>query len=428
MKSGLPTPSSVRELQRKLYLKSKAEKEYCFYSLYDKVCKLDVLEEAWKRVRTNKGACGVDYETIKKIETNGAENFLKQLQNELIRKTYQPQSVKRVWIPKTDGSRRPLGIPTVKDRVVQTAVKIVIEPIYEADFQNCSYGFRPKRSAHQAIKEVAKFLNWGMVNVIDADISDYFNNISHRKLLKLIAQRIVDKQILRLIKQWLKCGVLEEGTVCKQITGTPQGGVISPLLANIYLNVLDKNWQRENYLGCNVLHTHLVRYADDLLILTRKNPSESLRILKSELKQLGLELNSNKTRIISAEETNFDFLGFNFRKVWNKEKTKKFSLLMPTQRAQKIIRAKVREITRNRPVKVSEVVDKLNPVIRGWVNYFRIGNSSRVFNKIRGYTANKVRRFIRRKQGKHGYGWKEITSSFLYGTLGLYYDWRVVRT
>ncbi|MFA5780333.1 MAG: group II intron reverse transcriptase/maturase [Elusimicrobiota bacterium] len=426
MKSELPTLNKVRELQRKLYLKSKAERKFRFYSLYDKVCRLDILEEAWKQVRTNKGACGVDDETIGMIEATGAESFLKQLQKELISKTYQPQTVKRVWIPKADGSQRPLGIPTVKDRVVQTAVKIVIEPIFEANFQYFSYGFRPKRSTHQAVKEVVKFLNWGLVNVIDADISDYFNNISHSELLKLIAQRIVDKQILWLIKQWLKCGVLEEGKTRRQITGTPQGGVISPLLANIYLNVLDKNWQMKKYPARNGLNAHLIRYADDLLILTNKSATVPLHLLEGELKQLGLELNSKKTRIISAEETNFDFLGFSFRKTRNKKSMKKFALFFPTVKAQKTIRAKIREITRNRPVKVSEVVEKLNPVLRGWVNYFRIGNSARVFNKIKRYADIKVRGFIRRRQVKDGYGWKEITSSFLYGNLGLYYDWRVV--
>ena len=426
MKIRLPTPNKVRELQRKLYLKSKAERKFRFYSLYDKVCRLDILKEAWKQVRENKGACGVDYETIGMIETNGVESFLKQLQKELIRKTYKPQAVKRVWIPKADGSKRPLGIPTVKDRLVQTAVKIVIEPIFEANFQNCSYGFRPKRSTHQAVKEVKKFLDWGLVNVVDADISDFFNNISHKRLLELIAQRIVDKQILRLIKQWLKCGVLEEGKIRKQITGTPQGGVISPLLANIYLNVLDSNWQRKNYSVRNGLDAHLIRYADDLLILTSKSAAVPQRLLEGELKQLGLELNSKKTRIISAEETTFDFLGFSFRKRLKLEKMKRVAFCFPSAKAQKVIRAKIREITRNKPVKVSEVVEKLNPVVRGWVNYFRIGNSGRIFLKIRDYTEMKVRGFIRHRQVKNGYGWKEITSDFLYGKLGLYYNWRVV--
>ena len=426
MKIELPTPNKVRELQRKLYLKSKAEKKFRFYSLYDKVCKLDVLEEAWKQVRTNKGACGVDDETIGMIEATGVESFLKQLQNELVRKTYQPQAVKRVWIPKADGSRRPLGIPTVKDRLVQTAVKTVIEPIFEADFQNCSYGFRPKRSTHQAVKEVVKFLNWGLVNVVDADISDYFNNISHQKLLELVSERIADGQILWLIKQWLECEVLENGKTRNQITGTPQGGVISPLLANIYLNVLDSNWQMKNYSERKGLNAHLIRYADDLLILTNKRATEPMRLLESELKQLGLELNSKKTRIISAEETTFDFLGFSFRKRLNREKTKRVAFFFPSAKAQKVIRAKVKEITRNKPVKVSEVVKELNPVLRGWVNYFQIGNSTTTFNKIREYTGMKVRGFIRRRQVKHGYGWKEITSDFLYGKLGLYYNWRVV--
>ena len=425
MKIELPTPSSVRELQRKLYLKSKAEKEYCFYSLYDKVCRLNVLKEAWKQVRENKGACGVDDETIGMIEATGVESFLKQLQKELISKTYQPQLVKRVWIPKADGSQRPLGIPTVKDRVVQSAVKIMIEPIFEADFQNCSFGFRPKRSTHQAVKEVVKFLNWGLVNAVDADISDFFNNILHKRLLELVAERIVDRQILWLIKQWLKCEVLEEGKIRRQITGTPQGGVISPLLANIYLNVLDRNWQRKNYPDRKGLDAHLIRYADDLLILTSKSAAVPLQLLESELKQLGLELNKEKTRIISADKGNFDFLGFNFGKVLNRKK-KKFTLVVPSAKAQKVIRAKIKGITQNRPVKISEVVEKLNPVLRGWVNYFRIGNSARVFNKIKRYADIKVRGFIRRRQVKNGYGWKEITSEFLYGTLGLYCDWRVV--
>jgi len=425
MRIELPTPDKVRELQKKLYLKSKAERKYHFYSLYDKVCRLDVLEESWRRVRTNRGAGGVDKETIETIEASGAEIFLVQLQKELIGKTYQSQAVKRVWIPKANGSQRPLGIPTVKDRVVQTAVKIMIEPIFEADFQDCSYGFRPNRSAHQAIKEVGKLLNCGLVNVIDADISDYFNNISHRKLLKLVAERITDGQILWLIKQWLECEVLEEGEIRRQITGTPQGGVISPLLANIYLNVLDRNWQRKNYPIRNGLNARLIRYADDLLILTNKSATLPLRLLGNELKQLGLELNSEKTKVISAEESTFSFLGFSFRKSLNLTKTKRVAYFFPSAKAQKAVRAKIREVAQNRPVKITEVIKKLNPILRGWVNYFRIGNSAGTFNKIRDYTAMKVRGFIRRRQVRDGYGWKRIASEFLYGNLGLYKDWRI---
>jgi group II intron reverse transcriptase/maturase len=419
-------PSKVRELQRKLYLKSKAERRYRFYSLYDKVCRLNTLEEAWKQVKRNKGACGVDNETIEKIEADGIKSFIEQLREELVNKTYKPQSVKRVWIAKADGKKRPLGIPTVKDRVVQTAVKFMIEPIFEADFQNCSYGFRPKRSAHQAVKEVRKFLLWNLVNVIDADISDFFNNISHRKLLELIAQRIADGQILKLIKQWLKCGVLEDGKIRSQVAGTPQGGVISPLLANIYLNVLDRNWKEKNCAEREGLNAHLVRFADDILVLTDKSTSEPLQILEIELKQLGLELNKEKTRMVSAEETVFDFLGFSFRKGLNPKKTRKAVYLFPSRKAQKIVMTKIKEITRNSPVKVTKVIENLNPVLRGWVNYFRIGNSGMVFNKIQYYTEMKVRRFIRRRQLKKGYGFKRMNEDFLHKILGLYSDWSIV--
>jgi len=240
-----------------------------------------------------------------------------------------------------------------------------------------------------------------------------------------MAERITDGQILWLIRQWLECEVLEEGESRRQITGTPQGGVISPLLANIYLNVLDRNWQRKNYPIRNGLNARLIRYADDLLILTNKSATLPLRLLGNELKQLGLELNSKKTKVISAEEATCDFLGFSFRKSLNRTKTKSVAYFFPSAKAQKAIRAKIKEAAYNRPVKITEVIKELNPILRGWVNYFRIGNSSKVFNKIRDYTAMKVRGFIRRRQVRDGYGWKGITSEFLYRTLGLYNDWRI---
>lgn len=425
MNNNLSTPESVRELQRKLYLKSKKEKGFRFYALYDKVYRGDVIGEAWRRVKSNKGTAGTDGETIGEIKSKGEEEFLRELQKELKARVYQPKAVKRVWIPKGDGSRRPLGIPTVKDRVVQMAVKIVIEPIFEADFEDNSYGFRPKKSAHQAVGEVKKYLNWGLVNVVDADIDNFFNNIPHDKLMELVSGRIVDKWILKLIKMWLKSGVLEEGTIRKDDTGTPQGGVISPLLANIYLNKLDKHWKMMKYNSREGWNAHLVRYADDLMIFTNKGLENPLRVLKEKLQEMGLRLNERKTRKLSADRGSFDFLGFNIREIWNREKTKKFPLTIPSQKAVMSIRAKIRKITGKRPVKVTQVIQELNPVLRGWMNYFRVGNSVKSFQKIQHYTVKRIRRFSRRKQSKTGYGWKNISNSYLYGTLGLLYNLRV---
>ena len=422
--NNLKTLNKVRQLQRKLYLKSKKEKQFRFYALYDKVYREDVMREAWRRVKANRGTAGIDKETIEMVAEDETK-FLENLCCELKAKAYRPKAVKRVWIPKRDGSRRPLGIPTVKDRIVQMAVKIVIEPIFEADFENNSFGFRPKRSAHQAVREVKKYLNWGLTNVIDADIENFFNNISHDKLINLLSRRIVDKQILKLIRKWLQSGIMEEGTIRKEVTGTPQGGVISPLLANVYLNELDRHWKAMKYDSRKGLNAHLVRYADDLVIFTDKGLKEPLCALEKKLHKMGLKLNSDKTRALSADTGNFDFLGFNFRKSWNRDRTKKFPLMIPSHKAEVSIKARIREITRKRPVKVSQVVEELNPALRGWINYFRIGHSSSVFHKVQYYTVKKVRRFIRKKQGRPGYGWKEIPNSFIYGALGLIYDQRV---
>lgn len=425
MNDNLTTPESVRNLQRKLYLKSKKEKSFRFYLLYDKTYREDVLREAWRRVKASKGTSGIDGETIERIEGEGVSEFLQEVQRELKAKTYRPKAVKRVWIPKRNGSRRPLGIPTVKDRVVQMAVKIVIEPIFEADFEDSSYGFRPKKNAHQATGEVKKYLNWGLVNVVDADIDNFFNNIPHKKLMELVSKRIVDKWILKLIKMWLKSGVMEEGNIKRNDTGTPQGGVISPLLANIYLNELDKHWEAMKCNSRRGWNVHMVRYADDLMIFTNRGLKKPLEELKKKLQEMGLNLNLKKTRILSADRGSFDFLGFNFRKIWNREKTKKFPLMIPSHRAIMNVKAKIREITKIRPVKVTQVIQEINPVLRGWMNYFRVGNSAEIFHKIQYYTVRKVRRFNRKKQGKTGYGWKKLPNSFLYGTLGLYYDQRV---
>jgi group II intron reverse transcriptase/maturase len=416
----LETPDSVRNLQRKLYLKSKKEKNFRFYSLYDKVYRIDVLKEAWRKVKANKGSAGIDNETIEMVAEN-AEGFLINIQDELKAKTYKPAAVKRVMIPKRNGGQRPLGIPTVKDRVVQMAVKIIIEPIFEADFEDNSFGFRPQKNAHQALGEVCKYLNYGLVNVVDADIDNFFNEIPHKELLDAIRVRIVDKWILKLIKMWLKSGVMKEGNIKKETTGTPQGGVISPLLANVYLNELDKYYEKMR----KSLHARMVRYADDLVILTEKNADIPLLRLKKKLSKMGLKLNSEKTKVLSAESESFDFLGFTIKKIWNRKRTKKFPLTVPSHKAVMSVKAKIREITRRRPVQVEQVIKELNPVLRGWMNYFRVGNSGKALRDVRYYAELRIRLFIRRNQGRRGYGWKEISKKYLLDTLGLYNNVRV---
>lgn len=420
---------SVLELQTALARKSKSNPNFRFYSLYDKVWRKDVLKEAWRKVRANKGGAGVDQVTLAEIEQNGVEQFLNGLQVELRLQNYKPQPLRRVYIPKANGKLRPLSIPTVKDRVVQQAVKMVIEPIYEALFFPNSFGFRPNRGAQQAVEWVDKLLRWQLDQVIETDIEDCFGSIPHRGLMKRMAQRIADGRILGLIRQWLRCGVMEEGRVRSRVSGTPQGGVISPLLANVYLDGLDRIWWKKgmyNRRGCNA---HLIRYADDLVILTDQGTREPWRLLEETLREMGLKMNPQKTRVLNAREDDFDFLGFNFRKVINPATGKSFALIQPSRKAQQALKIKLRDMTSPQAAKkVSAVVQEINPVIRGWVNYFRVGHSSAVFGKVRDYTLRRVRRYVRRRQGRPGYGWKNLPNEFFYGTLGLFYDYHVERT
>jgi len=311
----LKTPEQIRELQRKLYRKAKQEKEYRFYLLYDKVYRLDILNHAYRLIKANKGAPGIDGETFERIEERegGAERYLEEIAGELKRKDYKPQAVRRAYIPKAAGGKRPLGIPVIKDRVVQMAVKIVIEPIFEADFQDNSYGFRPKRNAHHAVDDIKEHLFTGKIDVIDADISKYFDTIPHDRLMQLVAIRIVDKHMLKLIKMWLKAPIVEEREDGKKEykgndKGTPQGGVISPLLANIYLNVLDTLWVIKKVQ--EKLGARLVRYADDSVILCRGNADRILKGVKTVLSDLGLTMNEEKTRVVDARQESFNFLGF----------------------------------------------------------------------------------------------------------------------
>jgi group II intron reverse transcriptase/maturase len=417
----LPTPlEKVQNFQRGLYLKAKRKEEMRFYSLYDKVYSGDVLFESWKRIRANKGCAGVDGKTIGEIEENGTGQFLKQIQKDLKEKTYKPECIRRVYIPKPNGDKRPLGIPIIKDRVIQMAVKIVIEPIFEADFQDCSYGFRPKRSAHQSLKKLKGLMNRGYSQVIDADLKSYFDTIPHSRLLELIAKRITDKNILKLINLWLKAGVVSEGAILRNsITGTPQGGVISPLLANIYLNELDKLWRGRYERQFNA---YLIRYADDFLILTGKQPPEVLKTLQMTIEGLNLKLNEEKTKILNMEKDKLTFLGFSFKKVYDIRRKVRYIISFPSAKAMKMIRGRIRELTSYRiPEKVEVIISRLNPVIRGWSNYFIEGNSSKWFGQLRHHLENKIRRFIQKRRLKEGFGFNIYPDQYLYKKLGLYY-------
>jgi RNA-directed DNA polymerase len=333
--------------------------------------------------------------------------------------------VRRVNIPKPDGGRRPLGIRTIKDRVVQMAVKIVIEPIFEADFEENSYGFRPKRDAHQAMDDISLQLRMGKFQVIDADLSKYFDSIPHDKLLELVAKRIVDKNILKLIRMWLKAPVVEEGEDGKKRyggndKGTPQGGVISPLLANIYLNVLDKVWKARRIQ--ERLEARLIRYADDFVVLCKGKTERLLQGIQGVLGDLGLTLNLEKTRVVDAREEGFNFLGFTIEVKRNPRTGKRFPLIRPSRKALKQIKAEIKSLTCRQTLALPKevVIQKLNEVVRGWAGYFYYGHCSKDFSVLKGFLDERVRIYLRRKHQEKSRGYKAYPYKYLYGTLGLY--------
>jgi RNA-directed DNA polymerase len=423
----LETPDKIRELQRKLYRKAKQEPNYRFYLLYDKVYRRDILSHAYRLVKANKGVCGVDGLTFESIEERegGAERYLEQIAEELKGESYKPMPVRRVYIPKPDGKQRPLGILTIKDRVVQTAVKLVIEPIFEADFEENSYGFRPKRNAHQAMDDVSLQLRMGKTQVIDADISKYFDTIPHDRLLGLVAKRIVDKNILRLIKLWLKAPVVEEGRDGKKKTegnpkGTPQGGVISPLLANIYLHVLDRVWKVKKVE--ERFKARMIRYADDVVVLCQGNAEKVLKGIKTVLKDLELNLNEEKTRVIDAKSERFNFLGFTVEVKRNPRTGKRFPLITPSREAMVEVKAAIKALTCRKNLRFPKevVIRKLNEQVRGWVGYFYYGNCSRDLTKLNNYLDERVRIYLRRKHAKKSKGYKEYPYRYLYDNLRLY--------
>ena len=405
---------TVRELQRTLYRAAKADPGRRFHALYDKVYRRDVLERAWESVRANKGAAGIDRQTIADVEEYGIAKLLDELAADLKDGSYRSLAARRVFIPKPGSptEQRPLSIPAVRDRVAQAALKTVIEPIFEADMLECSYGFRPRRSQHDALQVLIDEAWDGRRWVAESDVSNCFGAIPHDGLMSAIEERISDRHVLKLLRAMLRAGVMEDGVVTREVTGTPQGGVISPCLCNVYLHRLDRQWADRG-------HGVLVRFADDLLAMcrTREEAEAALIALRKILAELGLELKDAKTRIVHLEEggEGVDFLGFHHRWVRaNRAKHVQFLARWPSRRAMQHACDRVREITARERLllPVEDVVQDLNGYLRGWAGYFRYGNSARHFNLIEHHAHNRLALFMaKRHQRTRAYGWRLVTYS-----------------
>ncbi len=418
---GLPRPSrgsspdqnkivsrereKVRQFQRTLWTTAKQNPERKFPKLFDRMTQSGVLSEAWRRVKANRGAAGVDGETLEAIEQRGIEPFIEEMRRDLISGRYKPLPVRRQYIPKPDGRKRPLGIPVIRDRVVQMAAKIVIEPIFEADFLECSWGFRPRRSATQALEELRKVVSKGYEWALEIDIEKYFDSIDQGKLVEFVKRRVTDRKILKLIRGWLRAGVMEQGAIRETLVGTPQGGVISPLLANIYLHELDRKWQKISHKA-----GQLVRYADDAVVVCKSESDahEAHRRIEGEMTQLRLKLHPEKTRIVHLRRKGIDFLGCHLRMGCSRKYRCWYLYRWPSQRSMKRIRARIKEITciqHTGRQKLEQVIEELNPVLKGWEEYFRTGNASQKFLQIDAYVRKRLVIFQNRRRHRNDPTW-----------------------
>ena len=427
---SLETPIKIREFQRKLYTKAKQEPAYRFYLLYDKVYREDILAHAYAMAKANGGAPGVDGESFAGIEAEGRERWLAEVRQELIEERYRPQAVRRVMIPKSNGGQRPLGIPTIRDRVVQTAAKLVVEPIWEADLEPNAYGYRPKRSAQDAVQKVYEYLREGYTEVVDADLSKYFDTIPHAELMKCAARRIIDRRMLHLIKMWLTAAVMEQDekgnwrNLGSSERGTPQGGVISPLLANLYMNRFLKYWRQQGK-GAEY-RAAVIAYADDFVIVTKRSPNrrsaEAARDWTQQvMSRIGLTLNEQKTSIRDALKEDFDFLGYTFgprHSLWKDGKP--YIAARPSKRSiQRLTQGVSEMLTRREKAPWPEVRNRLNAKLRGWRNYFCYGTLARAYQIGNNHVERRVRAFLRERHRHSTKGTRRFSSGEIFGRLGV---------
>lgn len=423
---SLETPIKIREFQRKLYAKAKQEPSYRFYLLYDKICREDILEHAYALAKANGGAPGVDQQSFAEIEAAGREAWLASLRKELIEETYRPKPVRRVMIPKPGGGERPIGIQRLRDRVVQTAAKLVLEPIFEADLEPNAYGYRPQRSAQDAVQKVHKYLWQGYTDVVDADLSKYFDTIPHCELMQCVARRIVDRRVLHLIKMWLRSPVAEgDGKGNWRYTasngkGTPQGGVISPLLANLYMNRFLKYWRLQG--KGEQYRAKVVAYADDFVILCRGSAEQARDWTQEVMTRLGLTLNQQKTRIRDACTQDFDFLGYTFGPRWWWKTGRWYTAARPSEKSLKRLRQSVHDLLKpSLCAPWEEVRDQLNAKLRGWQNYFRYGTVAKAYQHVNLYVYDRVRHFLRRRQkATSSKGSLQFPITAVFGRLGVH--------